>query len=72
MDVYIKQKVVHELVTARRETNTVLLSILVKVDSPSSVNRILLCNLLQDHCTLVGSTKNSRARKKTQSLHIAK
>ena len=67
-DVDIEQEVIHELVTAWRESNTVLLPILVKIDSASSVKRIFVCNFLQNHGALVGSTKNGTARKKTQSL----
>ena len=67
-DVDIEQEVIHELVTAWRESNTVLLPILVKIDSASSVKRILVCNFLQDHGALVGSTKNGTARKKTAEL----
>ena len=67
-DVDIEQEVIHELVTAWRESNTVLLPILVKIDSASSVKRILVCNFLQDHGAFVGSTKNGTASKKTQSL----
>ena len=52
-DVDIEQEVIHELVTAWRESNTVLLPILVKIDSASSVKRILVCNFLQDPTVLL-------------------
>ena len=68
-DVDLEQEVIHELVTAWQESNTILLPILVKTDSASSVKRIFLRIFLQDHGALVGSTKNCTARKDIKRLH---
>ena len=59
----MQQNAIHELIATWREANTILLPTLVKVDSASSVKRILFSNLLQNHSALVRSTKNSTARK---------
>ena len=70
-DVDIQQKAIHKLVTAWQEANTILLPVLVKIDSTSSVKRIKLSNLLQDHSALVRSTKNGTTQKQTKCLHVA-
>ena len=59
-DVDIQQKAIHKLVTAWQEANTILLPILVKIDSTSSVKRILFSNFLQTTVLLLDRPRIAR------------